>query len=463
MFAPIHITSTSGTAPAVSGPVASGGGPAVVDEQPQPKKKDRAVVPNPVPPQNPPPDPNKDKAPPPDRPKDPPAALAPWTAQPDPLPAGLTLADNPQGAIPITGVRPLPNILVDQVVFPTSPSPFVSVAVKGAIHDAHEVWDLRTMKRVGVVIDPKDPFSIASLSPNGDYFAVPSFGLNPDKGADVYNVATGRLYLVKVTKESVFIDNIDFGGPGEVLTLRGAATADGIGVLVQAWTITTGALARQFTAPALLDPKLRAFSPTRRYMALAAAKNERVMLYDLPTGSLAGEAPLPADSACQGIAFSSDGNRVACLFKTGAVTRLRTWDMGNGFQAGDFTFDKAPVANVAAFRGPAIDYLPQSGSWLLYGQAPSSTTRAGRSTCASPSKAPTRPSRDASSAMAGWPMSRTSGASASWYSSHCRRTSSRPCRRRPVPAVESAALSAGLQCPCRTRVREGAPWRPFRR
>jgi hypothetical protein len=208
-----------------------------------------------------------------------------------------------------------------------------------------------------------------ALDPNGEFIAVPSFALNPDKGADVYAVAAGRVYPIKVIKESVFIDNIDFGAPGKLLTLRGAVTADGLGVLVQTWTITTGALARQFTAPAQLDAKLRAFSPTRRFMALASAKNDRVLFYDLPSGGLVGEAALPADSVCQGIAFSPDGKWVACLFKTGAVTHLRTWDMGNGFQAGDFTFDKAPVANVAAFRGPAIDYVPQGGSWLLYGQA----------------------------------------------------------------------------------------------
>lgn len=371
MFAPIHITTTSGTSPATSGPVASGGGPTIVDEQPPAKEKDRAVVPNPVVPPNPAPDPNKDKkAPPPDKPNDPQPKLVPWRVQPDRPPPAPPAGDNPQGAIPITGGRPLPNTLVDQLVYPTSLSPFVCVAVKGKVIDALEVWNLGTMRRVGVApTEPKDPYSIVALDPNSEFVAVPSFGLNPVKGADVYAVASPKVYPIKVTSESVFIDNIDFGRPGEFLTLRGTVTADGLGVLVQEWTITTGALARQFTAPAQLDRKLRAFSPTRRYMAMAAAKNDRVLFYDLPGGGLMGEAALPADSVCQGIAFSPDGNRVACLFKTGAATRLRAWDMGNGFQTADFTFDKAPMANVAAFRGPAIDFVPQGGSWLLYGQA----------------------------------------------------------------------------------------------
>ena len=64
-------------------------------------------------------------------PKPPPVVR--WQVKPDPLPAELTLPQKPEGALPITGYPPSSRNVVDQVVFPSSPSPFVSVAVKGRI------------------------------------------------------------------------------------------------------------------------------------------------------------------------------------------------------------------------------------------------------------------------------------------------------------------------------------------
>jgi hypothetical protein len=325
-------------------------------------------VPNPNPPQVPPRrprggPPNDPPAPP------PPPPLVPWQVKADPLPAGLTLADNPQGSIPITGYPPAPNNLVDQVVFPTSPSPFVSVAVKGRINDAHEVWDLRTMKRVGVAVDPEHPFSQAVLSPDGAFWAKPIFQLGTAGGADVYDVADGRLYTRVVSDKNHWFQHLDFAGPGQVVTFLDVAGKGQIDLLVQIWDIKTRESLCQIIAQAFIDEKQRAFSPGRRYIALNHRDNNRVLLYELSRGVLSGELQVAAGSVCQGLSFAADGNSLAGLFKSGATTRLLTWDLATGKLTADHKFDKAPVENVGAIRGPAIEWLPRGTGWLLFGQA----------------------------------------------------------------------------------------------
>jgi hypothetical protein len=340
-----------------------------IDPGPPPDPKPE---PKPAPKPGPDLDPDKGpKVPPPDKPKDPRRDPPPWAVVPDPLPDGLTLADNPQGSIPITAKRPLPNNVVDQVVYPTSPSPFVSVAVKGNIFDAHEVWDLRTMKSVGVV-PLKHPFTIASLSPDGAWFAVPSWALDETKGADAYAVADGRLSRIVVNQDSRTVENIDFAGPDRAVTIEGVGAPDGPHLAAKVWKIKTHAFECVFGAPASPDPAQRAFSPGRRYIALATSDKKRIQLYALSgdtQGALVGEAPLPVAGACLGLAFSPDGKSLAGLFKTGAATHLVVWDLATGKATAHHTFDKDPVENVAAFRGPAIDFLPKGGGWLLYGQA----------------------------------------------------------------------------------------------
>ena len=46
-----------------------------------------------------------------------------------------------------------------------------------------------------------------------------------------------------------------------------------------------------------------------------------------------------------------------------------TWDLATGKRTARHRFDKDPVANPAAIRGPAIEWLPKGDGWLLYGQA----------------------------------------------------------------------------------------------
>jgi hypothetical protein len=299
----------------------------------------------------------------------PPPALGRWQVRPDPLPDGLTLPERAGGKVPLGGSAVRPNEVVEQVIFPTSPSPFVSVAVKGPTHDAHEVWDLRTMKRVGVTVKPEDPFSRAALSPDGAYFAVPSLMPDPGQGAEVYAVADGRLSkLPVITEKGQSFHEVDFAGPGQVVTLIQVSEKAGPEVLVQVWDIKERKELRRFKAAASLDRNQRAFSPGRRYIALTHREPHRLQLYDLTTAELAGELPLPADSQTVGLSFSPDGKLLAGLFKEGGATRLLAWNLDGGTGSARFTLGSEAVPKVEAYLGPALDWMPDNSGWVVYGR-----------------------------------------------------------------------------------------------
>ncbi len=296
-------------------------------------------------------------------------ALVPWVVKPDPLPAGLTLPQKAEGTIAITAPSHGPNNVVNDVIFPTSPSPFVSVAAKGPIYDAHEIWDLRSMKKVGRV-EPEDPFTTAALSPDGAYWAKPNFMLKGLPGADVYAVADGRHFRITVTNDkSTVIENVDFAGPGELVTMHGVSGKDGTNVVVKVWDVKKQALVLGFGAPGSLDRNQRAFSPGRRYIALANSQYDRVLLCDLKGGHRAGELPLPAGSKCLGLAFSPDGQSLAGLFRIDNSTRILAWNLDAGTGSAHLMLDPAAVPKVSVYQGPALEWLPEGDGWLLYGRA----------------------------------------------------------------------------------------------
>src|SRR5262249_2469895 len=147
-------------------------------------------------------------------------------------------------------------------------------------------------------------------------FAVPIFQLKHPGGAEVYAVADGkRVATVLVTRGSEWFHDVDFAGPGQLVTLQAHLEPDDqFDVTVQVWDIKTAKELRHFRAAAHSGRKQRAFSPGRRYLAMPSSKSERVLLYDLTTAELAGELPLPAGAQSLGLAFAPDGKQLAGLF-----------------------------------------------------------------------------------------------------------------------------------------------------
>src|SRR5262249_41243651 len=134
------------------------------------------------------------------------------------------------------------------------------------------------------------------------------------------------------------------------------------------WDIKTRALVRSFGAPAYLDRNQRAFSPGRRYLALVSREYDRLLLYDLTGGELAGELPLPRGAKCFGLSFSLDGKALAGLFKVNDATRLLTWNLAAATASANLKLDSEAAPKVDVYLGPALEWLPDGSGWLVYGR-----------------------------------------------------------------------------------------------
>ncbi len=300
---------------------------------------------NPSPPQPSPPQP----------PPQPPAA-PPY--EPDPVPAALSDPFVAPCDIPITGV-------VNPVQFPTSYSQYVSIAGKDAgARDAREVWDLRSGQRFGGASGAAE-LNNAAVSPDGAYLAA----RNPTAlktTVDVWRTGDPRTYKVVMDEKPIFPE-IDFAGPDQLLT----AKPDGAGQTYQIWDIEKGTELRRFTAPAASTRQQRAFSGGRRYMAVCGPFNGGVLVFDLTTGKQAVQLPTVQNAVVRGLAFSPDGKMLAGLIGTGFTVRLQTWDLTTAQPAFGRDFDKHPqttVQNGFGYQGAPLEWLPDGGGWLLYGQ-----------------------------------------------------------------------------------------------
>ena len=216
------------------------------------------------------------------------------------------------------------------------------------------------MKRTGVPIEPQHAYASAFLSPDGAWFAVPSFMLKQSPGADVYSVADGQRYVVTVGEAYGSCDNIDFAGPGQVLTLRQIANANGSAVLVQICDIKTARKSVVLRPRPIRTVSTAPSAPAGAYLALVSRLYDRVLLYDLTDGTLAGQLRLPPKAQTLGLSFAPDGKSFAALVQTGGESRLLNWELTTGKRIADLKLDSTRCPKSRSTR-----VKPWSGSPMV--------------------------------------------------------------------------------------------------
>lgn len=253
------------------------------------------------------------------------------------------------------------------VLYPTTPSPFVVLG--GNEVDAHyrEVWDLRTGTKVGRLSGKIEVAKPIALSPDGAYLAVHT---NPvPRTTDIWRIRDAQR-LGRIQDGDQIPDVIEFAGPGEGRLVIGTSYAKSF----QVWDFLAGAKLLAFQTPSGFDRDSVALSPGRRYMALTLAHKNRLQVYDLTTGRLAGEYELTKDGSsdldCEGMAFSPDGAALAGLFTAGQATHLLSWDATTGALASDFRVEGPnPYGKSYSYEGEVVQWLPDQSGWLIYDQS----------------------------------------------------------------------------------------------
>jgi WD40 repeat protein len=288
----------------------------------------------------------------------PPQSVIDWKVTPDPLPAPVELPADLKGTINIGG---------DQlaVVYPSAPSAFVCVTQKGANSDAREVWDLRTLKKTGTVVGSNLTGAIA-LSPDGAYLAGQDRGSNT---IQVWSLANGKMVSLYTVIEPFPRDiDIDFLGPDKLLL---GVTSDQERVY-RVLDFQSKQELQRFTVFAPHHQPKRALSPGGKYLAVGSKEKDRILVYDLTTAELVGQAMLPAQSSSDfhSLAISPDGNRLALLHDQMGKSRVTVWDMATGKMQADHkmaTSLQSTAPQGAFYQGPLMEWLDDASGWVFYG------------------------------------------------------------------------------------------------
>ena len=293
------------------------------------------------------------------------AAPVVWQVQPDPLPEPVQPAGPLKMDLPLTAFN-------KNIFYPTTPSAFAFVIQSTPAGDLYEILNLTTAQRVarvGAKLDLQDPV----LSPDGKYLAGKKH-IGAKTTAVVVAIPGGKSGAVDVETPGGFQQPIDFAQSGQIL----ASKQEGSDTIFSLWDVKDGKKLREFSAPSRTEPKHRALSPGRKYLAVQHEKNHRILIYDLSTGSLAGELQPPETTnrfgnlQCKGMAFSPDGKELAVLFSgDGPGDRLVSWETAGGKQTVDHKFPRdlgQEASNAFFYQGRPLEWLPDNGGWMAFGQ-----------------------------------------------------------------------------------------------
>jgi hypothetical protein len=279
-----------------------------------------------------------------------------WRVTPDPLPETIDIPSDLKISIP------LPGGWKGNVLFPTTPSPYLAVVGNVNRTDVCDVWDIRTAKRLNSVrgkIALDAPFV---LSPDGAYLAgkVP-FGRG--RGIEVWSVRTSQP-VARV--EAMHTDAFDFAAQNQLVVMGFAA------LQFEVWNLASGRRVLEIKPKHPADRESLALSPGRRYLAMVTSWDGALRIHDLVGGMAAGDLQLPLVRGvrCKGLMFSMDGAELAGFFEIDGKGRIIAWDLRSGQVAADHSFPtnlKDRIAGAAQYGGRSIEWLPDRSGWLLYG------------------------------------------------------------------------------------------------
>ncbi len=346
------------------GPQANVNKPAAQVPLPNPEPREQAPQKPPRldPPANPriPRDPPKPAEPKKDKDKEKPAVS--WQVKPDPSAFQFKGEWDLKTEIPTT--------FQGKVIFPYLDSPFVALS-DPKLRDQVQVYDLRTMKPVGVPL--KAPFiGNFSLSPDGKYFASQTGG---EAKVEVFTVEDGKLQQTfNLRAAGINLGLMDFPGNDLFVTETHEGPSD-----IRVWDLKTGKEVAKIDSPVeYFHWKWSSFTPGGKYLVMqeTTGNGYTVYFWEIATGKPAGQFELQPKGdkwgQAQGVAFTPDGKLMSLVWRLNdneCWAKLWTWDVATGQKLSEHKIPKTPdsLMDRLCWHGTYRDlqWLPDGSGWMV--------------------------------------------------------------------------------------------------
>lgn len=289
-----------------------------------------------------------------------PRASTTWNVSPDPSPAAVTWPETMNLSIPL----PLPG---RTVVYPATPSPFLTVGVGPGNGNNAAVWNVFEQRQTGKIIEAVESVGFMfAASPDGVYLAAQILPNQEAPGVKLYRFDSGTYERAIVCDQPGFrINAFEFADPTRLVTLTSGRNGSRFVSHFRVWNVTSGDLIHELSVDRPVLRSAWALSPGGRYVAVHSP-GSHIEFYDLGLGDVAGQAQFSRQGSnlFQGMSFSPDGSQLAIAMGS-LNTRLLFLDLKTGKPIDELEISGKTVAS-GAYHGTAIEWLGDRG-WCLFG------------------------------------------------------------------------------------------------
>jgi len=278
---------------------------------------------------------------------------------------------------PLTITLPQGNYSSNALVMPPYPTGLVVLGANGGEQQMREFWNVTTGKRIGVMQGMNFSPHKQAVSPDGGFYAATSFAR---PGVLVWDVqkkkALGELLLTEDGKRPSDIPLLAIPSAERIVAVAQQFTSGKHLARVSIWALPSGDPLKAFDIEGGMNDSLTAFTPGGRYLLFRGKKNDSpLVVFDLTTGTKAGDIPSPSHSASlvnhrstpKAAAFSGDGTKLAVAFKGGDY-QIAVYDVATGKPT-----DHIDVPGDLLHGGPresqVIQWFPGNEKLLLLGQS----------------------------------------------------------------------------------------------
>lgn len=293
--------------------------------------------------------------------------------QPDPLPKAIEWNTKSEIAIPALGKH-------NDLIVPTTPSPFAVIGIGGSDASGAEVWDLTAGKRVGALKGKPGSSSDFAMSPDGRYLAVKVNKPNVPTGIEIWSFETGQMVTaVDGAPVNQHVQLFDFGAKDQLVVYTFGPTPEKkFAYYLRVFELPSGKVLQQIDFAENLNQKQMSFSQGRKQLAYIENANSdkaKAVVVDLATKATLVEVPLREAKpekysiSWAASAFDPTGRSLALLGTEASATHLVILDLVNGKLEQQHTFpgNLSLGLHASGYKGELVAWLPDDKGWLLYG------------------------------------------------------------------------------------------------